>query len=135
MASSEFQDPLAWAIAIASRPASVMRPAASSRATRSLLLRAQVPLGRRGANHSFVLSSSTRFTTPSIQPKQSASSTASSYATVGLVVCFFRVTSHTPDEVRWFAASQARHSSRVAGWIWFFSSTSATFRQLPKVNA
>jgi len=116
MTSSDSHDP--W-LGRARRPgdrASVIRPAASRRATRSLFERAQVLLGLRGRNHCIDRWSSTRPSAPSIQPKQGASSTASSYDTVGLPARFFHVTSHTPSPGRWFSCSQARQAALDSGW-------------------
>ena len=116
MTSSDSHDPLPRAISTARRPASAIRPAASRRATRSLFERAQVLVGLRGANRCIDRSSSARPRTPSIQPKHRASSTASSYVTVGLPVCLFQVTSHTPDSRAWCSASQARQAALDSGW-------------------
>ena len=65
-------------------PAGAISPAPVSRSTRSLLDRDQLERGLRGAIHSIVRSSSSLPPLLSIQPKQSASSTASSYSTRGL---------------------------------------------------
>ena len=74
------QDPSACAARTAARPASVMRPSAISRSTRSLFERAQPLPGRRGVSSCAWRPSSSVCTSPSIQPKQSASSTIASYA-------------------------------------------------------
>ena len=77
-ASSLVQDPSRLASSIRASPASVISPSARSRSTRSLFDRAQ-PLPRlRGENRSIVRSSSSPADLPSIQPKHSASRTASS---------------------------------------------------------
>jgi hypothetical protein len=54
-----------------------MRPAASSAATRLMLTALHVLFGFRGVNRMVKVSSSPPRRTPSIQPKQSASSRAS----------------------------------------------------------
>jgi hypothetical protein len=77
-ASKRVHDPSDRAASTMRRPASVIIPAASRRATRSLLDRAQTLPGRRGENRTMVRSSSNRPVLPSIQPKQSASWTTSS---------------------------------------------------------
>ena len=50
----------------------------------------------------------------STQPKQSASSTVSSYDVCLSGVVFFQVTSQIPRLVAWCSSSHARHSARDA---------------------
>ena len=108
------QAPLAFAASTAASPAGSIRPAASSRSTRSTLEGDQRLLARRGVNMSCERCPSTVRWSESIQPKQSASSTAAPYPTAGFPVGFFQETSHAPGALSWFAASQSRHSARVS---------------------
>jgi len=95
------------------------RPRSSGRQPRDerrAPVRARQVLLACGANHCIDRWSSTRPSAPSIQPKHSASSTASSYDTVGLPARFFHVTSHTPESRRGFPAARlARQLSIRAG--------------------
>ena len=70
--------PSALAAAIFAAPAGASSPLASSRAMRSLFGRDQPLFALRGVTSSIVRSSSRRRPRLSTQPKQSASSTASS---------------------------------------------------------
>src|SRR3954470_19814219 len=91
--SSRLQVPLALAISTVRRPAGSSSPATSSRAIRSLLVRAQAERGLRGANHSLLRSVSIVPPLLSTQPTQRASSTDSSYPTLGRPVEAFQLTS------------------------------------------
>jgi hypothetical protein len=77
-ASSALHEPFSFATSIAAIPAGASSPSRSRRATRSLFDADHVLRGLRGAKSCRVRRSSSRFTVLSIQPKQSASSTASS---------------------------------------------------------
>ena len=90
------QEPDFLASATAARPAGVMAPAFISLASRALLVADQALFGLRGVNICMWKRSSIDFMRLSIHPKQSASSTASSYDNVGRPVCFFANTSQTP---------------------------------------
>ena len=63
----------------ARRPAECIRPAAFSSPTLAMLIALQLDVRRRGEKRMDVTSSSIRRAWPSIQPKQSASSTDSAY--------------------------------------------------------
>ena len=76
--SSSVHEPFSFARSMAASPAGRMSPAAISRSTRALFVAAQPLLGFRGAKYCFDRRSSTVPPDESIQPKQSASSTASS---------------------------------------------------------
>lgn len=77
-ASSAVHEPFTLATSIAAIPAGASSPSRSSRATRSLFDIDHVLRGLRGAKSCRLRRTSSRFTVLSIQPKQSASSTASS---------------------------------------------------------
>ena len=70
--------PRAFASSTMARPSGRIRPSAISRSTRALFDAAQTLPGLRGVKRSMWLSSSMRRSMPSIQPKQRASTTASS---------------------------------------------------------
>jgi len=70
--------PLALAASMTARPAGSIRPSRSSRSMRTLLGRDHPLVGRRGAYHCMLRSSSSVFCTASIQPNRSASQTAAS---------------------------------------------------------
>ena len=67
-----------------------MRPSARSCSTLAMLTALQLLVGLRGVKRWMWRSPSTEFRRPSIQPKQSASSTASDHVRLGLPVCFFQ---------------------------------------------
>ena len=73
-------------------------------------------LGLRGVINWSARSSSSTLTVESIQPKHSATSTASAYGQAGRPVTGRQEHSHTPRSASWFAASQARHAARVSAW-------------------
>src|SRR5262245_35476311 len=60
---------------------------------------------------------------PSIQPKQSASSTASSYSTQDRPVCLREKTSQTSSADAWLRSSHLRHCLRSRALVLGFSST------------
>ena len=70
------------------RPASFILPAASRASTRATFRLLQILRFLRGVNRIIELSSSMPLRRPSIQPKQSASSTDSSQVMVGFPLAF-----------------------------------------------
>src|SRR5690606_24215285 len=112
--SSTVHMPLALARSTRRCPAGRIRPSAVSRATRALLVAAQVDAGERGAYHCIDRSSSSRAACPSIQPTQSASRTASPYARRGGPVAAFHDAYPTPSDTAPFSSSHARHCSTVS---------------------
>ena len=78
ISSSRSQEPVSFAISIASNPAGVICPLAINFSTRFLLLADQLLFSFLGVYLCMYFSSSTLLTFESIHPKQSASSTASS---------------------------------------------------------
>ena len=115
--SAIVHQPLAFAAAMARRPASVMRPRASISAARSRLSRVHELLGLRGVKSCRLRSSSRMVLVESIQPKQMASSTASGYGQRGRPVVLRQEHNHTPRADARLCASQARHCSLVSAWM------------------
>src|SRR5207248_11592172 len=74
----------------ARRPAGVILPCFSSTATRATLTALQMLVGLRGVKRIVYASSPRLWRTPSIQPKQSASSTDSGQVMLGFPVAFLR---------------------------------------------
>src|SRR5687767_6939577 len=95
----------------AARPLSCIRPAASSSPTRLMLTALQVLRAARGVNRILWLSSSPPRRTPSIQPKQSASSSASLYVSPFSFAwtLYSLTTSSFLDE--WLRSSHARNAA------------------------
>lgn len=71
-------------------PAGVMRPAVCSCATLAMFTALQMDVGRRGVKRIWYDVSSMRLRTPSIHPKQSASSTDSDHVMLGMPVATLR---------------------------------------------
>jgi len=103
----------------AAKPAGRMRPAAVSSATSAMLTLLHTLVGRRGVQRWRTASSSTRSTRESIQPKHSASGTASSQVSPRGVTCFLFRPIHSSLASAWFFSSHARNSAaspkKIAG--------------------
>jgi len=110
------QDPSARAASITAKPASVMRPVAMRRSIRRLFESDQPLPRRRGVMRCACRPSGSEFTRPSIQPKQSASSTISSYATGWWPLALVQRATQTPSTVRWCSVNQWRHAPADVGW-------------------
>lgn len=83
-------EPSALAASIFSNPAPVIAPISIIFSIRSLFSLDQTLFGLRGVKSNLVRSSSSLRGKLSIQPKHKDSSTASSYETLGLPVCFLK---------------------------------------------
>jgi len=94
--------------------AGVIRPRAVRSSTFRMLTALQLLPDRRGENRCTRLVASRRRATLSIQPKQSAWSTASDQVMVGLPDALEWKTTPTSLAVSWLAASQARNSAGVS---------------------
>src|SRR5260221_10162978 len=90
-----------------------MRPAATRAATFSVLTFDQLLRARRGVKRWRNHSPSNGRRCPSIQPWQSAMSSASAWVTVGMPDAFFAILIHTPSSSAW-VASQVAHASDEA---------------------
>jgi hypothetical protein len=112
-ASSADHDPLSFALSTARNPAAVINPRSMSDSTRALFRRDQTLFDLRGVNLRTDRPSSRCRNLLSIQPKQRASSTASSSETPPGALCFLRKTNHTPDAELWLLLSHVRHSARL----------------------
>src|SRR5690606_34367097 len=92
----------------AASPAGCMRPCATSAWTLRTLTRLQIEPVRRGVKRIWYDASSMRLRTPSIQPKQSASSTDSDQDMFGLPVATLRKPTTSSEAEAWCACSQIR---------------------------
>src|SRR5690606_24443244 len=104
--------PSALAAATCAIPAGCIRPSRSSRPTISTLRCDHRLRGRRGVNRCRKLVSSRLRACPSIQPKHSASSSASArLSVVGPAASLRASTSHAPDDTAWWRSSHARQAA------------------------
>ena len=95
----------------AARPAGSILPSAVSRSTWAMLTALQMLEDLRGVHRWRRLSSSMRWETLSIQPKHSASGTASSHVRPRSATCFLRSPIHSSVALSWLSSSQARNSA------------------------
>src|SRR3954447_18797280 len=98
----------------AALPAGRIRPSAIRRSTFATLTALQLLPLRRGVSRWTWLMSSIRFRMPSIQPTQSASSTASAHVTLGRPDPFLYWPSQSSVAVSWLASNQSRSSAALA---------------------
>jgi len=107
--------PSALAASTSDCPAGLIRPAATSAATLSTFRFDQMLVLRRGVNRWRKWLSSWDFLCPSIHPKQSAVSTASSYVTEATAQPFLLILSKMlVVSVEWFVSSHVSHA--CASW-------------------
>lgn len=125
------QSPDFLASATLAAPAFVITPPLCSLATRFLFNADHRLLGLRGVIFRAYLSSSILLMMLSIQPKHRASSTAASYSSETLPVCFLQKTSQIPLLLSWCRLSQSLHCFRVVTYTCFMVSRFVLF--LPQI--
>src|SRR3990172_2084251 len=115
IASSLVHEPSRFAASILARPAGAIRPSSMSFSTRRLLGFDQTLPGLRGVICSLKRVSSSEFVRLSIQPKDSPSSTPSSYEIPAIPDPFLAMTRVIPADEAWLALNHLRHPALVFG--------------------